>query len=196
MSKGQVSKEFIVQTAMPVFNVKGYNGTSMQNIIEETGFQKGGIYRHFSSKEELAIASFKYAYQQMRNAYLSSYARADEPDVKLEKFLSNMKKFLSKPPVKGGCPILNTAVDVDDTNEPLRKVVQEAANEWEMFMTSIFEDGKKKKIFNKTIDPVKEAHFFIAAIEGAIMFTKLHRNINYGLNTVEVLEERIAYLKV
>ncbi len=196
MSKGQISKEFIVQTAMPVFNVKGYNGTSLQNIIEETGFQKGGIYRHFNSKEELAIASFKYAYQQMRNAYLSSYAREDAPDIKLEKFLTSMKKFLSKPPVIGGCPILNTAVDVDDTNEPLRKVVQDAANEWEMFITSIFEDGKKKKIFIKNIDPVKEAHFFMAAIEGAIMFTKLHRNISYGLNTVEVLEERINSLKL
>lgn len=196
MSKGQTSREYIVQTAMPIFNVKGYNGTSMQNIIEETGFQKGGIYRHFQSKEELAIAAFQYAYQQMRNAYLSSYAKEDAPDMKLEKFLANMKFFLVKPPVKGGCPILNTAVDVDDTNEPLRKVVQEVANEWEMFMTAIFEDGKKKKIFSKSLNVVKEAQFFIAAIEGAIMFTKLHRNLSYGLYTVEVLEERIAQMKV
>lgn len=195
MAKGAVSKEFIIESAVGIFNTRGYTGTSLQQVMEKTGFTKGGIYRHFINKEELAAAAFSFAYKKMKNAYADSFAKEDAADEKLIKFLTRMKTFMLQPPVKGGCPILNSSTEVDDTNEPLRKLVKAAASDWEQIMTSIFTEGKQQKVFAKNLDASKEARFLLAAIEGAVMLCKLHRDIEYGIYTADILIDRIKQLK-
>ncbi len=195
MSKGILSRQHIITSSVAVFNTKGYEGTSMSDLIEKTGFQKGGIYRHFESKEQLAAEVFNYAYAQMKKAYSGTYDGTDAPDVKLIKFLTRMKEFMIKPPVKGGCPILNLSTEVDDTNDLLRKLVKAAAIEWEIMMIKIFEEGRQMKIFNKKVDAIKEARFLMSSIEGAIMLSKLHRDASYGYTIADILMERIAQLK-
>jgi TetR/AcrR family transcriptional regulator, transcriptional repressor for nem operon len=195
MAKGANSKEFIIAASVPIFNTKGYTGTSLQDIIDKTGFTKGGIYRHFTNKEELAAAAFSHAYSEMKKAYSGTFDTTDTADIKLIKFLTRMKTFMLQSPVKGGCPILNTATEVDDTNEVLRKLVRQAAMDWEDILIRIFEQGKAAKLFAKTLDTQKEARFFIAAIEGALMLCKLHRDIEYGFYTADVLIQRVKLLK-
>jgi TetR/AcrR family transcriptional regulator, transcriptional repressor for nem operon len=195
MAKGEISKEHIIASSVAVFNTKGYVGTSMSDIIAKTGFQKGGIYRHFASKEQLAAEAFQYAYNQMKIAYSGTYDTTDAPDVKLTKFLIRMKAFMLKPPVKGGCPILNLSTEVDDTNDLLRELVKAAALDWETKMVQIYKEGKSQKIFKKSMDPVKEARYLICSTEGAIMLSKLHRDPNFGFTVADVLLERIKELK-
>ena len=52
-TKGQATRRRIVELAAPVFNRQGYVGASMRNLIDATGLEKGGIYNHFGSKEQL-----------------------------------------------------------------------------------------------------------------------------------------------
>jgi TetR/AcrR family transcriptional regulator, transcriptional repressor for nem operon len=195
MAKGALSREFIIASSVGIFNTKGYMGTSLQQVIDKTGFTKGGIYRHFTNKEELAAAAFSLAYKQMKQAYAGTFDTTDAADIKLIKFLTRMKTFMLQPPVKGGCPILNSSTEVDDTNEPLRKLVKEAAMDWERIMIKIFEEGKQKKVFAKNLDATKETRFLMATIEGAIMLCKLHRDVEYGLYTADILIDRIKQLK-
>ena len=53
MSKGEETRQRIIAQAAPLFNQLGYEGCSLQDIMDATGLEKGGIYRHFGSKEEL-----------------------------------------------------------------------------------------------------------------------------------------------
>ena len=62
MTKGQQTRRGIVEKAAPLFNQKGYEGTSLSDLMDATGLQKGGIYRHFDSKEELAAAAARLGY--------------------------------------------------------------------------------------------------------------------------------------
>ncbi len=195
MAKGETSKDFIIESAVGIFNTKGYIGTSLQQVMDKTGFTKGGIYRHFANKEELAAAAFSLAFKQMKKAYAGTFENNDQADVKLIKFLSQMKIFMIKSPVKGGCPILNSATEVDDTNEPLRKLVKAAAMDWEQIMVKIFEEGKQQKVFAKSLNATKEARFLMATIEGTLMLCKLHRDVEYGLYTADILIQRIQQLK-
>jgi len=64
MSKGQRTRERIVAEAASLFNQRGFDGSSMSELMEATGLEKGGIYRHFSSKEELAAEAFDYAWKE------------------------------------------------------------------------------------------------------------------------------------
>lgn len=53
LSKGERTQNDITQAAYQLFLERGYHGTSMRQIAEEAGIALGGIYNHFSSKEEI-----------------------------------------------------------------------------------------------------------------------------------------------
>ena len=61
MKKGSETKEKIVQRALELFHEKGFNLTSMNDIVEITGVKKGNLYFHYNSKEELAVEVLKEA---------------------------------------------------------------------------------------------------------------------------------------
>src|SRR6478736_6507949 len=64
-TKGERTREQIIESAAAVFNRKGYAGASIADVMEATGLRKGGIYRHFESKEDLAVAAFDFAIERM-----------------------------------------------------------------------------------------------------------------------------------
>src|ERR1700743_3353151 len=53
-TRGEATRRRIVKQSAAVFNRRGYSGTSMSELMEATGLEKGGLYRHFASKEDLA----------------------------------------------------------------------------------------------------------------------------------------------
>src|SRR6266480_5374711 len=61
MSKGEQTREMILERTAQLFSRQGYFGSSLSDIMHETGLEKGGIYNHFESKEELALEAFDFA---------------------------------------------------------------------------------------------------------------------------------------
>ena len=61
--KGEQTRQEIIRNAAPVFNQKGYEGAALSDLMEPAGLEKGGIYRHFDSKEELAREAFDHAWK-------------------------------------------------------------------------------------------------------------------------------------
>lgn len=85
--------------------------------MRATGLKKGGIYNHFDSKGELARAAFEYAYQQLRRRFDRVLADADDdPAQQLLGLIHVYSDVIQQPPVAGGCPILNTAIESDDAH--------------------------------------------------------------------------------
>ena len=69
--------------------------------MEETGLEKGGIYRHFESKEDLAVAAFDYAWSEIKQRRLAILNEIPTPLGKLRGMVDN---FAAKPSaVPGGC---------------------------------------------------------------------------------------------
>jgi len=101
MRKGELTRERIVAEAAPIFNRQGFAGSSMQDVMEATGLEKGGLYRHFRSKEELAAESFRYALAQ---AVKLRTDKVDRSHGVVEHLQSIVKRFVETPSaVPGGC---------------------------------------------------------------------------------------------
>ncbi len=64
MRKGEQTRHEIIRKAAPIFNQRGYEGAALSELMEATGLEKGGIYRHFESKEQLAGEAFDYAWKR------------------------------------------------------------------------------------------------------------------------------------
>ncbi len=176
MSKAQQTKARIIRQAAELFNRKGYAGSSVADIMQATGLKKGGIYNHFKSKDELALAAFDYAVSLLGKRIWSVVKTKRNAIDRLDALISNYLIYIDNPPIAGGCPILNTAIETDDTNSLLRDRVLAALNSWRNLIVRIIEKGIKKGEVRSTVEPDAVATIIICNIEGALMMSKLEQN--------------------
>ncbi|HEY9771811.1 MAG TPA: TetR/AcrR family transcriptional regulator [Coleofasciculaceae cyanobacterium] len=176
MSKAQQTKARIIEQAAELFNQKGYAGSSIADIMQATGLKKGGIYNHFKSKDELAIAAFDYAVAKMSQKVWSAVKTKRNAIERLQALVSGYLAYVETPPIVGGCPILNTAIEADDTDSPLRDRAIAAINNWRNLIVRIINKGIKKGEIPATIEPDTVATIIICNIEGAIMMSQLEKN--------------------
>jgi len=174
MTKGEVTRQKIIEQAAPLFNRLGYAGCSMQDIMAATGLEKGGLYRHFSSKEELAEAAFCYSLARVTEA---RWGGIDQVEGSVEKLRFLIRRFVDIHSIfPGGCPVMNTAIDADDGNPALRKLVQKAVQEWKAKIGRIVKAGIERGEIRGDVDPRGIANIMIAALEGALMISRLEGN--------------------
>ena len=191
MGKGDQTKAHIIEKAAPIFNQHGYEGTSLSELMIATGLKKGGIYRHFKNKEELAAAAFQHAWQlASSNRWTDIDERAGAVD-QLKQYVSN---FVEKRGglVPGGCPVLNTAIDSDDGNPALRDQVRKALARWMERIQKIVASGIERGEIRKGADPGETATVIISTLEGALMIARLDRS-SHALNTAR--EHLVTYLE-
>jgi TetR/AcrR family transcriptional regulator, transcriptional repressor for nem operon len=174
MSKGKQTRQRILAEAAKLFNQHGFEGGSMSELMEATGLEKGGIYRHFSSKEEVAAEAFDYAWQAALKARMLDLDRIPDRVDRLKRFVANFVE--RRPALPGGCPLLNTAVDADDGNPVLRERVQTALHGWRERLSAIVSEGIDRKEIRRGIDANKLATLIISSLEGATMIGRLERN--------------------
>jgi TetR/AcrR family transcriptional repressor of nem operon len=174
MTKGEQTRRRIVEAAAPIFNKQGYEGSSLNDLMEATGLKKGGIYRHFSTKEELAAEAFDYTWEAAWNARLLHVEEKSGGIEKLKQLIGNFVDYRS--PVPGGCPILNTATDADDGNPVLRARAARALRSWLSRLRTIVEQAQERGETRLGVDPKVVATLIVASLEGALMMSRLQRN--------------------
>jgi TetR/AcrR family transcriptional repressor of nem operon len=174
MTKGEQTRRKIVAAAAPVFNQRGYEGSSLADLMAATGLQKGGIYRHFSSKEELAAEAFDYAWKAAWETRMQHVDQASSGLEKLKQLIANFVELRS--PVGGGCPILNTATDADDGNPILRERVAKALRSWSTRLQAIVREAAIAGETRVGVDPKNVATLVIATLEGAMMMSRIERS--------------------
>ena len=189
MRKGELTRDRIIELAAPLFNQRGFAGCSMADIMEATGLEKGGLYRHFSSKEALAIEALKYSIAETKRTRTDTLGSAGSA---VEKLLLFITHFVDLPsPVQGGCPLLNSAIDSDDGNESLRKVARSAFADWRRRIGAIVQDGKDAGQIGADVDPAELADTLIASLEGALVLSRLD-NSKVPLRRVQRALRRIV----
>jgi TetR/AcrR family transcriptional repressor of nem operon len=174
MSKGNETRERIVAKAAELFNQRGLAGTSMADLMEATGLEKGGIYRHFQSKEAVAAEAFDYAWEE---AFQERVRDLDSIPGSIERLKHLIANFVERrSSIPGGCPLLNTAVDSDDGNPVLRERARQALGKWQDLLTSIVSDGIRHREIKTGVDPKRLAMLVISTLEGALMISRLERD--------------------
>ncbi len=176
MSKAQQTKARIIHQAAELFNLKGYAGSSIADIMQATGLKKGGIYNHFQSKDELALEAFDYASNLLSQRIWSVVKTKRNAIERLQALVSSYLIYINDPPIVGGCPILNTAIETDDTDSPLRDRALQAMNSSRSLIIRILQKGIKKGEVRSTVEPDTVATIIFSTLEGAIMMSKLERN--------------------
>ena len=194
MSKGEETRERILAHSAQLFNRQGYAGASLADIMRETGLEKGGIYNHFSSKEQLGLESFDYAYELVRQRVRQALAGKLNAIERLLAIVSVFQSIANDPPVAGGCPILNAAIEADDANEVLRVRARSAMDEWRVTIHRIVNKGIERREVDSATDADEVASILIATLEGAVMLSSLYKDPVHMKRAVAHMERYIESL--
>lgn len=173
MSKADETRANIILRAASLFNQQGYAGATMSDIMKVTGLKKGGIYNHFSSKDELAIAAFDFAFQQVAQRYLEVLKEHQGAIARLNAMVYTFTTAIEDAPIAGGCPLMNTAIDSDDAHPALRERAQQAMGRWRSLIHRIVDRGRQRGEIRDEVQADAVATILISTLEGALMMTKL-----------------------
>jgi AcrR family transcriptional regulator len=171
--KGERTRRRIVERSAPIFNTKGYAGASMSDLVLVTGLEKGGIYNHFGSKEQLALEAFDYAAGIMRERFREALEVEGGALERLFAVVDVLGTLVEDPPVPGGCPVLNTAVESDDANPALKERAAEAMSGWLRLVGREVKEGVKSGELAPRTDPRAVASVVVATLEGAVVLSRL-----------------------
>jgi|KBSSwiStaDraftv2_1062776.scaffolds.fasta_scaffold122340_2 TetR/AcrR family transcriptional regulator, transcriptional repressor for nem operon len=171
MRKGERTRQHVIETAARVLNRHGYAGSGMSELMQETGLAKGGIYRHFDSKEALAVEAFDYAFATVLKQRFADLELVPDAVDKLVKYVEGYATIES--PIPGGCPILNTGIENDDGNPALLKCAQDAFDTVVRRLTRIIREGQERKEIRSDIVPGELALFLYSSLEGGIFASRL-----------------------
>jgi TetR/AcrR family transcriptional repressor of nem operon len=176
MRKDEKTRQHIIIKSAELFNQKGYAGSSIQDIIEATGLTKGGIYRRFSNKDEIAVEAFEYAGQVLMEQVSAAINNADTVIDKIMAVCNVHIDPVNNPPIKGGCPLLNTAVECDDNFPMLRDKALAAYEEMLCLIKGILEHGISVGEIRPDVDIDSFSSFIVSSLEGSVMSRRLSRD--------------------
>ncbi len=191
MSKAERTKQFIVEKTAPIFNVKGYAGTSVNDMMAATGLTKGSIYGNFRNKDDVALAAFDHNRKKVDQVVRREMEKEKSAKGKLMVYAKVYGNFYKDAFPEGGCPILNTAIEADDTHAVLREKAADAITGWKNNIAGIIQKGVANNEFSADVDPEQIAISIVALIEGGIMVAKVTGKLNYRTAIMKSVEKMI-----
>lgn len=190
----KATKDRIIVASANLFNTQGYQATSISDITKATGLTKGAIYRHFESKEDLekqALHSLSYL---MFTSIRTAIQEADDFNAKMEAVFRFFENYLKTPLYQGGCPLLNVAIEADDSHPVLKKQAQKMLLTLRNSISTLLLNGIKNKQVNEGINVNFYASVFISTLEGGIMMSKLEGNGTGIRHSITHLRQVVQYI--
>jgi TetR/AcrR family transcriptional repressor of nem operon len=187
LTKAERTKQFILETAAPIFNQKGISGANIDDVLDAAKLTKGCLYGHFENKEDLALQVIDFMLDNDGKRLLLVISKGKTAKAKVFAYLDYYKDPLDTYMV-GGCPIFNMAVESDDNYPVIKEKVAGILRQGQELFVGILNQGIATGEFSDKLDPAVYAFKTVAAIEGAVVMCRT-------LNTAKPMHSLIKSLK-
>ncbi len=186
---GRSTREAIIEAASRLIHVHGYNHTSLDDVLRESGAGKGNFYYHFKSKEELGYAILDQIIASFLERTLEPcFADPDQGALaQIRCFLDRVLEAQRARNCVGGCPLGNLAAELSDVHEGFRARLASVFAAWRERLTLALRADQGRGV-GDACRPEAVADFLVASLEGAILLTKLTKDIT-------VMEQCVAEMK-
>jgi TetR/AcrR family transcriptional regulator, transcriptional repressor for nem operon len=179
VNKGERTKRFIIEKSSSLFNTNGYKSTSIAEIMNATGLKKGGIFYHFDSKDDLAKASFSYSLMTLKENYLQAIKSKETASEQFQAFTTIFMTLLNNDIIVGGCPLMNAAIEADDSNILIEDSIKEGFAGLLTIIKDILEFGKSQNEIDTHVDSEQMAVLILSSLEGALALSRLYKDKRY-----------------
>lgn len=187
LTKAEKTKQFILETAMPLYNEKGISGVNIDDVLEATKLTKGCLYGHFENKEDLTDQVIDLSFNKISEKVREAVLKGKTIKGKLFAFMDFYKNPIETC-ISGGCPIFNTAVEADDNYPRIKQKVAKVFRSGQEEITALLQEGINNGEFSTHLDPAIFAFKLVAAIEGGIVMCRV-------MDTIKPMNGLIKSLK-
>lgn len=187
---GTGTREQILRVAARLIQERGYHRTAVEDILREAGTGKGNFYHYFESKEALGYAILDRIVEDVTARILtpSFDDGAGTPLEQVARFLDAFVQAQRGRPGLWGCPFGNLAAELADAHEGFRRRLIEIFEGWRVRLAEALGRARATGSLRPDADPDRLARFLVAGLEGAVLLTKLEKD-------VRVMEECVVELK-
>ena len=177
------NRDKLIDTAAQLFHSHGFEGTSINLLMETSGVSKSNFYYYFESKEALGLLAIEKAASEFRETILSkTVLNLDlNPLERLDGFYEEIISYqhsLFEQSCNAGCFFGNLALEQSAANENFRSALGDFFREVEGSLEQCLMDGVEKGFFKKEIDPKETATLLVSQIEGAILLLKVYSSVD------------------
>ncbi len=177
MRKGEETRTRILDVAEAAVLQKGFGGTSIEELIAETGITKSGFFYHFRDKNELAKALLNRYIENDERIYDEIFSRArDLMDDPLQSFLLGLKllsELLSDlPNGHPGCLVATICYYERLFDREIQEINRQAALTWRRRFRGMFDDIFAVYTPREHLDVDQLADMVSTVIEGGIVLSK------------------------
>ncbi|KEO72683.1 TetR/AcrR family transcriptional regulator [Anditalea andensis] len=196
MKKAAATRLSILQKAFELIYTKGYQTTSIDDIIATTQVTKGAFYYHFKTKDEMGVAIINEILKPtLSDSFIRPLQKGQNP---LTSIYNSMYELLMKNEflkVEYGCPASNFTQEMTPWNADFNKVLKELTHQWAKEMTTTIENGKKNGFIRKDIDAKQVTLFVMSGYWGIRNFGKLENSKKVYLSYLKQLKNYLETLK-
>src|SRR5687767_5045591 len=190
----RATREAILLAATRLISVHGYNSTSLDDVLRESGVGKGNFYYHFKSKEELGYAMLDGIVAAFLERALEPCFSdpATPPLAQIRCFLDKTVHAQRERNCVGGCVMGNLASELSDVHEGFRARLATVFNSWRERLSAVLAEARRRGDVTEACRPGAVAHFLVASLEGAILLSKVTKDIGVMEQCVSELKGHLA----
>lgn len=169
----------ILEAAAELICHHGFQQTSVDDVIREAGLcGKAHFYHYFKSKEELGYAVVQHRFEQFAEHGLAILRDPMiDPLERLERFIDAEVADQAEQGCRGGCPFGNLATEMADANEGFRRMLATVFERWSGQIQSVLWEARPQ--LRDDVDTARMARFIIATLEGALMMSRVTRDVTH-----------------
>ncbi len=191
------TREQILDAARRLVHVQGFNNTSVDEILRESGVGKGNFYYYFKSKDELGFAILDRSLERFSVELIEkSFDSNTDPWQQIHDFLNSLVDRARQQDGSGGCILGNLAVEMSDIHEEFRQRLNKAFDRLRSRIEESLTQARAQGTLHRDADIPRLALFIIAGFEGAFMMGKLHKDADVVAGVVEELKGHLAQYRV
>ena len=188
------AKEQILEVATRLMAVQGYHRTALDHVLRESGAGKGNFYHHFRSKEELGYAILDRLLDRFEARTLTPIFGTGNgaPLDQVAAFLDEILATQRARNCVGGCPLGNLATELADAHEGFRQRLARGFGRWRECLEAALARAQADGALVLDVQPAGLARFLVASLEGAILLTKVEKDIRIMEDCVAELRRHLA----
>ncbi|MCK4988069.1 MAG: TetR/AcrR family transcriptional regulator [Desulfobacterales bacterium] len=194
--KGTRTRQNIIEKSLQLFCVKGYYNTSINDILEATGLTKGGLYGHFSSKEDIWYAVYDEALGIWRQVVFKGIQSNSSPLERIQTFIENdIKNKLGNGVFEGGCFFHSMLVELSGQSVAMSKHILGGFMQLAGLLCTWLEQADQQGMLKEGLNFKEIANYIIISLNGAAALYASSRDPAILDHTVSQLRFYIRQLK-
>lgn len=196
----RVLSEEVLDKTMRLFWEKGYFNTSIEEILEVTGFNRAAIYKHFGGKKELFLAMLRRYRAQITPQFTLPLQNQSNGLDAIKDFFMQFVRMRNTNSLPHGCFLISTASDIPSHNQEIAEFIQDFLNYLHQLFRNIFDCMKSKNELGSDVDSKALADFMIGNVFGLMTICRtqaskrvVENQIRGILNFFTVLSNKKKY---